>query len=170
MRLNFFIVLIALLAAGCATQSPPAPDKNPLRAATLFPPEALITQRGVLTVHGRQFTLNGYVAKSATRGLRLIVTGNLDGVLADVLVKSDGKVFVLKCQPPFRPAWVENYIAADLKDIFADAPEINSPVRVISPTHFIIERRAYKLKLRTVAVQPGAQPAEMFDENLGGKL
>ena len=37
---------------------PPSPQ--------LFPADALITQRAVLTVRGRQFTLNGYVARSAT--------------------------------------------------------------------------------------------------------
>lgn len=166
MRRNFFILLLALLAGGCATPQPP-PEKNSFRTAQLFPTEALVTQRGVLTVRGRQFTLNGYIARSATRGLRLIITENLGGVLADVLVKPDGKVFVLKSRPPFQPAWVEHYIAADLKCIFADAPETNCPVRVLSPNHFVIERRWYKLDLRTVDVKPGAQPSEMFTEIRG---
>jgi len=168
MRRNFFILLLALLAAGCVT-SQPLPKINAIRTAQLFPPEALVTQRGVLTVHGRQFTLNGYVARSVTRGLRLIITENLGGVLADVLVKPDGKVFVLKSNPPFRPAWVEHYFAADLKCIFAVAPETNGPVQVLSPAHFVIERRSYKLELRTVEVKPGLQPAEMFDEIKGGQ-
>jgi hypothetical protein len=38
----------------------------------------------VLTVLGRQFTLNGYLANSATNGQRLIITENFGGVLADV--------------------------------------------------------------------------------------
>ena len=167
MRRNFFILLLALLAAGCVTPQPP-PEKNSFRTAQLFPTEALVTQRGVLTVRGRQFTLNGYIARSATRGLRLIITENLGGVLADVLVKPDGKVFVLKSRPPFQPAWVEHYIAADLKYVFADAPETNCPVQVLSPTHFVIERRWYKLDLRTVDVKPGAQPSEMFTETQEG--
>jgi hypothetical protein len=169
MRHNFFILLLALLAAGCATSPPPSPEINPVRAARSFPAEALVTQRGVLTVRGRQFTLNGYVARSATRGLRLVITENLGGVLADVLVKADGQVFVLKSRSPFRPAWVEHYIAADLKGIFADAPATNCPVQVLSPTHFVIERRWYSLDLRTVAVNPGVQAAEMFDETRGGQ-
>src|SRR5450432_1790358 len=98
MRRNLYVFLLALLTAGCAAPEagtiydPPA-RPNP---AKLFPAEALVTQRAVLTVHGRQFTLNGYVAKSETRGLRLILTENFGGVLADVLVKPDGKIFVLK--------------------------------------------------------------------------
>lgn len=129
-----------------------------------------MTQRGVLTVRGRQFSLNGYVARSATHGLRLIVTENLGSVLADVLVKTNGSVFVLKSRPPFQPAWVQNYIAADLKCVFSDVPSTNCPVQVLSPIHFIIERRWYKLDLRTVDVKPGVQPAQMFDEMQGGKL
>jgi len=168
MHRNFFILLLALLAAGCATPQPP-PETNSFRTAQLFPAEALVTQRGVLTVHGRQFTLNGYVAKSETRGLRLIVTETFGGVLADVLVKPGGETFVLKASPPFRPAWVKNYIAADLKCIFEDGAETDCPLQMLSDTHFVIERRGYKLDLRTVEMQAGLQPAAMFDETHGGK-
>ncbi|HEY2330173.1 MAG TPA: hypothetical protein VGI63_10225 [Verrucomicrobiae bacterium] len=160
--------MLALLAAGCATSQPSLQNNFPT-AAKLFPPEALVTQRGVLTVRGRQFTLNGYVAKSAARGLRLIITENFGGVLADVLVKPDGKVFVLQSKPPFRPAWVENYIAADLKCIFGDGPETNCPVQMFGPVHFIVTRRWYQLDLQTVEIKPGAQPAAMFGETGGGK-
>ena len=171
MRHNLFIVLFALLTAGCAAPeagtiyNPPALP----HPARLFPAEALVTQRAVLTVHGRQFTLNGYVAKSEARGLRLIVTENFGGVLADVLVKPDGKVFVLKTGPPFRPAWVENYIAADLKSVFDDRTKADGSLRMLSDTHFVIERSGYELDLRTVAVKPGPQPAEMFEVPGGGK-
>ncbi|HEY5344829.1 MAG TPA: hypothetical protein VIK62_00625 [Verrucomicrobiae bacterium] len=168
MRHNFLILLLALLAAGCTPQKfiVPTPLAHP---ATLFPADAFITQRGVLTVRGRQFTLNGYVAKSKTRGLRLIMTENFGGVLADVLVKPDGNVFVLKAAPPFRPAWVKKYIAADLQCVFVDRAGTNCPLQMLSQTHFVIERRGYKLDLRTVEVKPGVQPAEMFDEKSGGK-
>ena len=168
MRHNLSILLLALLTAGCATPKfiEPPPIAHPAR---LFPADAFITQRAVLTVHGRQFTLNGYVAKSETHGLRLIVTETFGGVLADVLVKPDGKVFVLKSNPPFRPAWVEEYIAADLKYIFKDDAGKNCSLEMVSNTHFVIERCGYKLDLRTVEVKAGLQPAAMFDETQGGK-
>ena len=161
------ILLLALLAAGCGTPQHSPPQNLP-HPAHLFPPDALVTQRGVLTVRGRQFPLNGYVAKSETRGLRLILTETFGGVLADVLVNPEGKVFVLKSKPPFRPAWVKRYIAADLKCLFGDATETNCPVHLLSPTHFVVERRWYKLELRTVETKPGAQPAELFDVTRGG--
>ena len=169
-RNSFSILLPALLAAGCAT-SQPAPPQNLPTTARLFPPDALVIQRGVLSVRGRQFSLNGYVAKSETRGLRLVMTENFGGLLADVLVKSDGKVFVMQSKPPFRPAWVERYIAADLKCVFDDALATNCPVQVLSPTHFVLERRGYKLDLQTVEVKPGPQPAALFDPAVraGGK-
>jgi hypothetical protein len=168
MRRNIFILLIAWLAAGCATTEL-SPKANSPRAAASFPTDGFITQRGTLTVRGRQFTLNGYVAKSSAHGLRFIMTENFGGVLADVLVKPDGQVFVLQAKPPFRPAWVKNYIAADLKCLFSNDIETNCPVQALSPTHFIIERRWYKMDLRIIETKPGPQPAEMFDEPSGGK-
>ena len=168
MRRNLFIVLLAGLAAGCATPEP-TPTVNAPRPGTSFPTDAFITQRGTLTVRGRQFTLNGYVAKSATHGLRFIMTENFGGVLADVLVKPDGQIFVLQAKPPFRPAWVKNFIAVDLKCLFSEHMATNCPVQILTPTHFLIERRWYKLDLRTIETKPGMQPSEMFNAPQGGK-
>jgi len=160
---NWTLVFLVALLAGCATSRHSAPQPKP-PTAQLFPPDALVTQRGVLTVLGRQFTLNGYVAKSETLGLRLIMTENFGTVLADVLVKPDGKVFVMQSKSPFRQAWVEHYIAADLKCIYSDTMEKNCPMQLLSQSHFAIKRRWYKLDLQTVEVKPGPQPAELFDE------
>jgi hypothetical protein len=97
------------------------------------------------------------------------MTENFGGVLADVLVKPDGKVFVLQAKPPFRAAWVKNYIAVDLKCLFSERIATNCPVQLLSPTHFLIERRGYKLDLRTIETKPGPQPAEMFAGPQGGQ-
>jgi hypothetical protein len=158
MRRNLFFLLL-LLAAGCAT----APPNNPPRAAISFPADALMIQRAVLTVHGRQFTLNGYLALSKTGGKRLIVE-NFGAALADVLVKPDGKIFVMRSSPLFRPEWIRRYVAADMECIFGGAPEADCPVKMLSPTHFVIERREYTLDLQIVETKPGPQPPEMFDE------
>ena len=157
------------LLTGCATTEL-APPVNLPRSETWFPADALVAQRAVLTVRGRQFSLNGYVMKSAAHGLRLVVTENFGGVLADVLVKPDGQVVVLKARPPFRLAWVENFIAADLKCIFGDAAAAeHCPVQRLSATHFVIARRAYQLDLRITEVKPGAQPAASFEVAPGGQ-
>jgi hypothetical protein len=168
MRHNFFIVLFAMLASGCAMQKfiEPPPMAHPSR---LFPAEAFVTQRAVLTVHGRQFALNGYIAKSETRGLRLIVAENFGGVLADVLVKPDGEIFVLKVGPPFRRKWVKNFVAADLKAIFEENAKTDGSVRMLDEAHFVIEHSGYELDLRTVEVKSGPQPAEMFEPAGGGE-
>lgn len=158
-RKTFFALLLALLA-GCAT-----PPRSTLpRGPQSFPADALITQRGVLTVRGRQFTLNGYLATSATGAKRLIVTENFGSVLADVLVKPDGSVRVMRSSRAFKPAWIRDYIATDLQCIFGDAPRANCPGQMLSPTHFLIQRRWYRLDLQIVETKPGPQPAEMFDE------
>lgn len=160
MRRNLFFLLL-LLAAGCATAPPP---ENLPRAAISFPADALLIQRAVLTVHGRQFTLNGYLALSKIGGERLIVTENFGGVLADVLMKPDGKIFVMRSSRLFRPEWIKKYLAADLECIFGNSTNANCPVQMLSRTHFVVKRREYTLDLQIVEIKPGVQPPEMFDE------
>ena len=153
-------LFVLTLAAGCAT--PPRTTRP--WVAPAFPAEARITQRGVLTVLGRQFTLNGYLATSATGAKRLIVTENFGSVLADVLVKPDGSVRVMRSSRAFKPAWIRDYMANDLQCIFGDASCADCPGQMLSPTHFRIERRWYKLDLQIVETKPGPQPAAAFDE------
>lgn len=157
---KLLLPLLLALATGCAT---PRPSMIPQRASS-FPADALITQRGVLTVRGRQFTLNGYLATSASGGQRLIVTENFGNVLADVLIKRNGTVFVMRPGRLFKPEWIRQFVAADLQCIFGDAPRMDCPGRQLSETHFVIERRRYKLDLQIVETRPGPQPAELFDE------
>ena len=164
-RFGILLVLLVLLDAGCATK----PRRQISTPANLFPAEALITQRGVLTVLGRQFTLNGYLACSATKGRRLIVTENFGNVLADVLIKPTGEVFVMRTSRVFKPKWIHDFVAADVRCICGDAPPKNCPGRMLSPTHFVIERRWYKLDLQIVETKPGPQRSEMFDETQAEK-
>lgn len=156
--------LLALLlwlsfATGCAT-----PARNPApHEPHDFPADALVTQRGVLTVRGRQFALNGYLALSEREGKRLIVTQSFGQVLADVLVKADNSVHVMRPSTMFPEKWSRRYVAADLQSLTGEVPEVDCPVRRQSATHFIIERGPYRLELHTVDIKPGPQPAELFD-------
>jgi hypothetical protein len=163
MHRNLFFLGL-LLVAGCVT----APPQHFSRPANLFPADALMIQRAVLTVHGRQFTLNGYLALSENGGRRLIVTENFGAVLADVLVKPDGKIFVMRSGRLFRPEWISRYVVADLNCIFSDAPQTNCPEKILSPTHFVMEHRGYSLDLQIVETKPGPQPPELFDETKRG--
>jgi hypothetical protein len=164
MRRNLFFLFL-LLAAGCATAPPP---ENMPRGTNSFPPEALVIQRAVLTVHGRQFTLNGYLALSKTGGKRLIIAENFGAVLADVLVKPDGRIFVMRSSRLFRPDWIQCFVATDLKCIFGDAPQNNCPEKILSPTHFVLAHRGYTLDLQIVETKPDPQPPELFDETKRG--
>ncbi len=162
-RLSFFwisLLIMALLGAvGCAT-----PPKTSFRhAATAFPTDALITQRGVLTVLGRQFTLNGYLALSPTGGKRLVVTENFGGVLADLLITPDGTAHVMRSSRAFKPEWIRRYLAADVQCITGGTTSEGCPGEMITPTHYLVQRRWYKLDLQTVNVKPGPQPATIFD-------
>jgi hypothetical protein len=160
MRRNLFFLLL-LLAAGCVTKPPPGKFS---RGENSFPSDALMIQRAVLTIHGRQFTLNGYLALSKTGGQRLIVTENFGAALADILVKPDGKIFVMRSSRLFRPEWIQSYVVADMECIFSDSPQANCPGRMLSPTHFVIEHHGYSLDLQIVETKPGPQPPELFDE------
>jgi len=154
------LLTLGWLLTGCATAPKPALPS----VAHLFPADALVTQRAMLTVRGRQFTLNGYLASSTAGGQRLTVTENFGRVLADVLVKRDGSVHVMRSSAVFRPDWIQRYVAADMQCLFGGAPGTDCPGRMLSPTHFTIERRWYALDLRVVDIKPGAQPPELFDE------
>jgi hypothetical protein len=164
MRLNLIFPLLVLLV-GCAT----IPRSQIQRPANTFPADALITQRGVLTVLGRQYTLNGYLASSSTNGKRLIITENFGSVLADVLVKPDGTVHVMRSSRAFKLKWIRRYIAADVECIFGTAPKPDCPEQMLSPSHFLIERRWYKLDLQIVETKPGPQSSDLFDESKAEK-
>jgi hypothetical protein len=123
----------------------------------------------VLTARGRQFALNGYLAQSATGGRRLVITEMFGQVLADVLVKPDGKVHVMRSSRLLRPAWIERYVALDMQCIFGAAPDAAGAVRTLSATHFVVQRRWYQLDLQIVETKPGPQAPELFDETRGAK-
>ena len=159
MRLKRFSLFVLLTVGGCATQ----PDKGPPPMGPSFPANGLIIQRAVLTARGRQFTLNGYLSVSAAGGKRLIVTENFGNVLADVLVKPDGAVHVMRSSQAFPPKWIQRYVAADLQCVFGGTPEKKCPVRMLSPTHFVIDRFWYDLDLQIVQTQPGPQPPATFE-------
>ncbi len=159
-KLCLAILLVPLLLIGCAT----TPTPQIVRPAPTYPPDALLTQRGVLTALGRQYTLNGYLALSATNGQRLILTENFGNVLADVLIQPDGRAYVMKSSRAFKPKWIKRYIAADVRCLYGTRlPDDDCPGLALGPDHFQIERRWYRLDLRTVNVKPGPQPAALFD-------
>jgi hypothetical protein len=161
MHRNFFALLLMCFAAGCIAPVPPA---NVQHRAGLFASDGFVTQRAVLTARGRQFALNGYLAQSAIGGQRLIITETFGHVLADVLVKRDRTVHVMRSSKLMRPAWIRHYVAADMQCIFGGAPDTACPVQMLSATHFVIERRWYKLDLQIVEIKPGPQPQELFDD------
>ncbi len=116
--------LFLLLAAGCA--SAPTPTHF-VRPAGLFPAEVMIVQRALFTAHGRQFALNGYLALSPTGGQRLIVTETFGNVMADVLVKPDQQVFVLRSSRLFPEKAIRRLLVPDLECVFGDSPANGLP-------------------------------------------
>lgn len=124
----------------------------------------MITQRALLTLDGRQFALNGYLALSQTQGKRLIVTENFGHVMADVLVKPDGRVYVMQASRLFPSKWIRRFLAPDLECVFGNLTDADCPVKMLDPNHYVLERRGYSLDLRIVGTTAGAQSAELFDE------
>jgi len=167
MALPLFGSAIFFLMSGCATKLPE--QTQFFRPANLFPANAFITQRALFTARGRQFPLNGYLAMSATGGKRLVVTETFGGVMADVLVKPDGKVFVLQSSRLFPEKYIRRLMVPDLECIFGSAPAANCPVEMLATNHFVIDRGGYSLDLRILEIKSGAQPAELFAEPKGQK-
>jgi hypothetical protein len=161
MRHNFPLFIL-LLAAGCV--STPPPQNHSSRPANLFPANAFLTQRAVLTARDREFALNGYLALSETGGQRLVITENFGNVVADVLVKPDGKIFVMRSSRMVSGNWIRRYVAADLETIFGRMPLKDWPVEKTGENHFLLQRPGYSLYVRIVETKIGAQPAELFDE------
>lgn len=152
------LLSLSFALAGCAT----APRTQLQVSRQSFPPDALITQRGVLTVFGgRQFPLNGYAALSAEHGLRLVVTENFGGVLADVLLTPDGKTYVMRSSPAFKAEWIERFLAADARCLLG-LSQTDCPGESLGPDRYRIARRWYRLEVQTVNVAPGPQPPESF--------
>jgi hypothetical protein len=159
MRRNFLPLALGLMLAGCATT--PAPFERP---AGTFPAEGLIVQRVVLSLYSRQFALNAYAALSPTGGRRLIITETFGTVLADVLVKPDGKVFILKSSRLFPEKYLRKLVVPDIGCVFGSAPTTHCPVTMPEPNHYLITHGPCKVDLRIVETKPGAQSAKMFDE------
>ncbi len=157
------LALFALcLAGGCVT-SPPASTAVPGPVAS-FSREGLVTQRAILTARGRQYPFNGYLAQNNAGARRLIITETFGNVLADVLVKPDGCVHVMRSSRLLRPSWIAKYVATDMQCVFGSTTNASCPVQVLNANHFIIKRRWYSLDLRTVDTKNGPQPADLFDE------
>jgi hypothetical protein len=157
-----YAVLAGMLMSicGCAGGA----QKAAVNPAGIFPAEAFVTQRAVFSAGTKQYPLNGYLALSATRGKRLIVTGPFDAVMADVLVKPDGTISVLQTSRMFSARSVRYGVASDLQNIFGGTPLLPAPVLTPGTNHFIINHGRYVLDLRVVEIKAGAQPDAMFDE------
>src|ERR1700744_5018779 len=138
MRLKF-LPLLLVFAAGCAS-SPPS-ENHPARPANLFPTDGFITQRAVFNARGAQFPFNGYLALSATGGKRLVVTESFGHVIADVLVKPDGKIFVMQSSRIFPPDYIRYGVAADLQCVFGNATNAACPAEMLNTNHFLLKRR-----------------------------
>jgi hypothetical protein len=160
-------ILLAGLLTGCA--STPPSQTHLSQPAGLFPANALLTQRALFTARERQFALNGYLALSETGGKRLVVTETFGNVMADVLVKPNGKVFVMQSSRMFPEKYIRRLMAADLECVFGNATNKNCPVTMLDTNHFVIDRSRYKLELRIVEMKSSAQPAELFDETKAEK-
>ncbi len=166
MRLKF-LPLLLIFAAGCAASSPP--ENHSARPANLFPANGFVTQRAVFNARGAQFVFNGYLALSETGGKRLVVTESFGHVIADVLVKPDGEIFVMQSSQFFSPDYIRYGVAADLECVFGGATNGNCPVKILNPKHFMVKRNFYSLDLRIVDVKTGVQSADLFDESKAGK-
>ena len=142
---------LLMMGAGCRT----APlEPRAVAPVAAFPADAFITERAVFAAYGMQFPLNGYLALSATGGKRLVITESFGHVVADVLVRPDGTVFVMQTSRLFPEKSVRYGIASDLQCIFGGFPPQPVAVKTIAANHFIIRHGFYSLDLRLLKIEP----------------
>ena len=84
-------------------------------------------------------------------------------VLADVLIKPDGAVVLMRPSPVLRRSWVEGYVARDVVSLFGNPspPCFSLPM---DSSHVVMTNSNYILDLQTVGIKPGLQPVSLFDE------
>ena len=133
----------------------------------MFPADGLVIQRALLTLHGRQFALNGYLALSATGGKRMIVTETFGNVMADVLIKPDGKVFIMQSSRMFPKRYIRKLLVKDVDCVFGAEPMADCPVTMPETNHFSIDRGGYQVNLHILEIKRGPQAPDLFDENKG---
>lgn len=83
-----------------------------------YPRSYRCVQRAVLTVRGRQFTLDGVLTARPGEGHHLAVVSAL-GVVTDVRLGADGACEVQKVTPLMREQWSRDYVGRDLQLLFA---------------------------------------------------
>jgi hypothetical protein len=165
MRRNLFaLVLLMLLLAGCATSKPPSGP--PVPGIGNFPADAFIIQRAMFKARGMEFPLNGYMALSKTGGKRLVLTESFGMVMADLLVKPDGKIVIIKSSRLFPARYIRRLMSADVACIFGGWPKLDCPVSVLDTNHFLIDRGGYKLDLRILEIKPGPQNDSLFEPDM----
>jgi len=132
-----WFLLALLCASGCVSQRGPAAwrtvppsegDSAAFAAASqtvreAFPAVYQATQRAIITVGRRQFACDGFLTASPAGGWHLALISML-GLVTDVRVKSDGAAEVLKVTPLFRQDWARDYVARELRWLFAPPPEL----------------------------------------------
>ena len=131
---------------------------------SLTPADGFQTHRAIFKALGKQYTFNGYLATSRTGFKRLLITENFGMVFADVLIKPDGKIYVMQSNKIFTPRRIKKFVAADLEILFGNGPGRTDLVQSLGPNHLLLKRSFYSLDLRIVETKAGAQPDSMFDE------
>jgi len=129
----------------------------------------MLVQRVMFTARGHQFPLNGYLAISQARGKRLIITETFGAVMADVLIKPDGRVFVMKSSRMFPARYIRRLVAEDVQCAFGGVVKLDCPITWLDKNHFVIDRGRYKIEVRIVETKTGAQPDSVFDETKAKK-
>jgi len=125
------------LVAPAATGDAPAFAMAQQTVREAFPPVYRAAQRAIISVHGRQFVCDGVLTASPVEGWHLAVISTL-GLVTDLRVKADGSTEVLKVTPLFRENWAREYVARELRWLFAPPPAL-VPVGRLTDGRLVLE-------------------------------
>ena len=177
-------LVVLAWAGGCVSRRGSAPWQVALTAASgtpafaaaqravreAFPPAYRATHRAIITVRRRQFVCDGCLTVSPAEGCQLALISTL-GLVTCVRVNADGSSEVLKVTPLFRETWAREYVARELRWLFAPVSGL-TPAGRLGDGRLVLEAegRAEGVKARYVCSADGRRWEELEVLNGGRRL
>lgn len=135
-RMAWGLMVVTLLAAGCAATQPEAPHGgDPVpgqtrelaeQVSSLYPDRFQALHRVGLTIRDRSLVMKGYLKINRPEGaVHLVAQGEMGGTLFEIRIRKN-KGDVIKTTPYFKRRWLEKSVAGDLRHLYLP-PEFQAP-------------------------------------------
>jgi hypothetical protein len=138
--------------------------------AHLYPPKYRATQRAIITVGKQQYVCDGVLTASPESGHHLAVISTL-GLVTELQVATNRTSALLRTTPLFRADWSRNFVARDVRRLFAPRTDVNRPGR-LEDGRFVLESpsNAEEFVTRYVFSKDGQRVQEVEVEQHGTRV